>query len=460
MAANGGSTSNRNIPDVALTGDNVLVAYGDGQTTTVGGTSCAAPLWAGLTALINQQAVSLGKSSVGFLNPAIYALGKSMSYGSNFHDTTTGNNTSSNSPNLFYATAGYDLCTGWGTPSGQAFINSLAGVATGLAVQSAAGFTPVGAVGGPFTPESGTFWLTNASLSALSWSLINTSSWLNVSSTTGTLAPGTAVYISARLATAAYDMIPGTYTASLVASNSSGAQSIPFALSIGQSLVQNGGFETGNFTGWTLTGDAVVGSSIYDAVESASSGYIVVHSGTYGAFLGDTKLASLSQTFPTVPGQYYLISLWLDNPVSGTVQKFALDWNTNSATVNSVFNLLNPPAFTWTNLQFVVCATETNTVLNIQAENDPDYFGLDDVSVTPVPAPELGTMAKVGNNLQLSWLTSTGLVYQVQYKTNLLQSSWINLTMPYTATSYRANFVDPNPLNTSPQRYYRLAVIP
>ena len=125
MSANQGSTTMRNVPDVALTADNVYVVYGSGKTGNFGGTSCAAPLWAGFTALINQQAVAVGQASVGFLNPAIYALGKSPNYTACFHDTTTGNNIWPSSPSLFSAVPGFDLCTGWGTPNGVTLINAL-----------------------------------------------------------------------------------------------------------------------------------------------------------------------------------------------------------------------------------------------------------------------------------------------------------------------------------------------
>ena len=125
MSANQGSTTKRNVPDVALTADNVYVVYNNGGTGTFGGTSCAAPLWAGFTALMNQQAMATGQPTVGFLNPAVYALGKSASYASCFHDTTTGNNFSSSSPTRFSAVTGYDLCTGWGTPNGVNLINAL-----------------------------------------------------------------------------------------------------------------------------------------------------------------------------------------------------------------------------------------------------------------------------------------------------------------------------------------------
>jgi subtilase family serine protease len=124
MAINGGSASYRNSPDVALTAKNVLV-INNGLSLGVGGTSCAAPLWAGVAALVNQQAAQRRLPPVGFLNPAIYTIGLSPDYNSCFHDTTTGNNFSSGSPAEFSAESGYDLCTGWGTPAGQSLIDAL-----------------------------------------------------------------------------------------------------------------------------------------------------------------------------------------------------------------------------------------------------------------------------------------------------------------------------------------------
>jgi uncharacterized repeat protein (TIGR01451 family) len=126
MSANQGSTTMRNLPDVAMVADNVYVVANNGQTSTVGGTSVSSPLWAAFTALINQQAAAVGLPPVGFLNPTVYALAQSASYATNFHDTVTGNNTNSGSPDRFYAVAGYDLCTGWGSPIGSNLISTLA----------------------------------------------------------------------------------------------------------------------------------------------------------------------------------------------------------------------------------------------------------------------------------------------------------------------------------------------
>jgi hypothetical protein len=125
MSANGGSTTMRNVPDVALVGDNVYVVYYNGLTGTFGGTSCAAPLWAGLVALVNQQSATNGVPSAGFINPAVYAIGNGTNYATTFHDTTAGNNEWPSSPSQFIAVLGYDLCTGWGTPAGTNLINAL-----------------------------------------------------------------------------------------------------------------------------------------------------------------------------------------------------------------------------------------------------------------------------------------------------------------------------------------------
>jgi uncharacterized repeat protein (TIGR01451 family) len=125
MVARQGSAVLRNVPDVALTSENVWVIYGGGQTGVGAGTSCAAPLWAGFTALVNQQAVNNGRAPVGFINPAIYAIANTTNYNNCFHDTTTGDNTWSSSPNRFRAFNNYDLATGLGTPNGTNLINAL-----------------------------------------------------------------------------------------------------------------------------------------------------------------------------------------------------------------------------------------------------------------------------------------------------------------------------------------------
>ncbi len=126
MATNQGSTTNRNSPDVALTADGIWLIFGNGQFGISGGTSAAAPLWCGYNAMINQQAAIYGLAPDGFINPVVYAIGKGPTYNLCFHDVLVGNNTWPGSPSNYFAVPGYDLCTGWGTPTGSNIINTLA----------------------------------------------------------------------------------------------------------------------------------------------------------------------------------------------------------------------------------------------------------------------------------------------------------------------------------------------
>jgi len=360
MTTNGGSTTLRNIPDVALTAENVYVTFSSGTNGICYGTSCAAPLWAGFMALVNQQSASLGRPSAGFINPAIYALAGSSNYTACFHDITVGNNTWSGSLTNYYAVPGYDLCTGLGTPAGTNLISALAATTTCDRSQ----------------------------------------------------------------------------------------------------LVWNGGFETGYLTDWTLVGNTHVGTMLYNGVDSIYSGYTVAHSGYYGMFLGDTTVATLSQALPTTSGQMYRLSFWVCNPAAGSGEYFGVNWNTDSPAVNALLSWTNPPAFSWSNLNFVVTATGTNTVLQFGAANPPNYFGLDDVTVTVIPKPLFSAVTVAGNGLGFSWTTLSNVNYLVQYKTNLQQADWNNLGGTLTANTNSLTFVDTNALTASPRRFYRVSVSP
>ena len=172
MIANKGSTTFRNIPDVAMTGDNVYVIADNGASYPgTGGTSVAAPLWAGFMALVNQQAAQNGIPAVGFINPTIYAIGKGSS-STSFHDIATGDNTWSRSLDLFFAVPGYDLCAGWGTPNGIDLISALAGPPTRngfmeINVNPPSGSTLLSSVNQPiFVRVTDVFGVTNATVKA------------------------------------------------------------------------------------------------------------------------------------------------------------------------------------------------------------------------------------------------------------------------------------------------------
>lgn len=459
MSANGGSTTHRNIPDVALTADNIDVFYGSGTVGDFGGTSCATPLWAGLAALINEQLAANGGATIGFVNPALYTLCESSAYATTFHDITTGNNEWPDSPSNYVAVAGYDLCTGWGTPAGPALINALAGPPEPLGIPESGIFTAAGLVGGPFTPGTGTMTITNTGTNALNWAVSGLASWLNLAPASGTLLGHGNATLTVSLTPSAAVLPAGNYTnTAAVEDLSSGVNlSRSFALQIGQSVVQNGGFETGDFTDWILVGDSIQGNLIYDAVEAGASYPDVAYSGDYGAFLGDTSLATLSQTLNTQPGASYLLSFWYDNPATGAGQAFLVNWITNSSSPTQIYYITNPPVLTWTNLTFVVAATGTNTTLQFGAANPPNFFGLDDVSATPIPAPSFTTATRTAAGLAMAWYSVPGINYVLQYSTNLAANNWQPLSTN-TAATFTLSIT--NPPAADSQRFYRVQQLP
>jgi subtilase family serine protease len=138
-SSNQGSTTLRNGPDVSANANFTFYVCADQTTCTAneyGGTSFAAPMWAGYIALVNQQLVANGKSTIGFINPTIYMQNVTSSYGTGFHDITSG--TSGN----YSAVPGYDLVTGWGSPNGTGLVNSLGSTASASSFGPPSGFQP------------------------------------------------------------------------------------------------------------------------------------------------------------------------------------------------------------------------------------------------------------------------------------------------------------------------------
>jgi hypothetical protein len=134
-SANGGSTKYRNLPDISAEADtdNFFCSSGTCQGG-IGGTSLAAPRWAGFLALANEQAAANGET-IGFLNPLVYTIGQGSGYDTAFHDITSGSNPSGSSVSpgftgLFTAMTGFDMVTGWGTPNGEGMITALAPAST------------------------------------------------------------------------------------------------------------------------------------------------------------------------------------------------------------------------------------------------------------------------------------------------------------------------------------------
>jgi Viral BACON domain len=318
-----------------------------------------------------------------------------------------------------------------------------------LAISPAAGLVFSGSYGA-ISGASQSFYLTNNGATALDWSLLNTSVWLNVSASGGALSGGGGKFTVAVTVNSAADSLPlGSYTNMVWFTNLSDSvvQALPVVLTV-QPIVLNGGFETGDFSHWTSSGNFnycfVTGSSSY------------VHSGTYGAELGPAgTLGYLSQTLSTTPGGVYSLSFWVINPLAGTPNEFVASWNGSN-----VVDLVNLGATGWVNYQYFVQASSASTMIQFGFRNDPYYLGLDDVSVTSVPPPVLQSVNVAGDDINFSWLTQSGLVYQVQSSTNLVTGDWINLGDLITASGNSLTVTDTNAIITVPQRFYRLQMSP
>lgn len=125
-----GISARRGDPDVAADAGHPgpPVVFAGGIIETPEGTSGPTPLWGGVIALADQYA----HHDLGFVNPAIYRIGRSPSYHQAFHDVTAGNNyVAVGSATLGYqASPGWDPVTGWGSPDAQVLVPLLARLAS------------------------------------------------------------------------------------------------------------------------------------------------------------------------------------------------------------------------------------------------------------------------------------------------------------------------------------------
>ena len=148
-------------------------------------------------------------------------------------------------------------------------------------------------------------------------------------------------------------------------------------------LVQNGSFQAGDLTGWTLSGDTG-----YTFLDAGSESGITPYSANYEAALGTSGSPGyLSQTLATTPGSRYSLSLWLNSPYGDSANEFRVSWNGSA-----LFDQTNIPALGWTNLQFSVSATGTNTVLQFGFQDDASYLGLDYITVVPAQSGLAGPL--------------------------------------------------------------------
>ncbi|MGH7952388.1 MAG: choice-of-anchor tandem repeat GloVer-containing protein [Limisphaerales bacterium] len=253
----------------------------------------------------------------------------------------------------------------------------------------------------------------------------------------------------------------GTYFPSLICTNynrdaSTGSGPAIVVLS---SLLLNGGFETGTFTNWTLSGYSNTSTRV-------TTGSTFVHSGRYGAELAAPASGGvygfLSQTLATTSGGSYLISFWLDRLFDSIPNDFQVLWNGNV-----VLDETNIGSVGWTNIQLTVTATAANSTLEFGYLTGGQYLGLDDVGVASVTSggstrPSISAITLSGANITLN--SANGLANQTYYVlmgTNLAEplNQWTRVAtnVPGTTGNFSitlTNAMSPN----AAQRFYILQV--
>lgn len=150
-------------------------------------------------------------------------------------------------------------------------------------------------------------------------------------------------------------------------------------------LVSNGGFETGDFSGWSVSGNITpclfVGTG-NDPRCIPTTG-IGAHTGSYAAELGNAGGdASLTQNLATTAGATYELTFWLASQAYGTpANDFSVSWDNQT-----IYSAVNLNAFGYTLYDFKGLTTAgSSTALSFSFYNSPSFLVLDDISVVDPP---------------------------------------------------------------------------
>ncbi|MCC9307989.1 putative Ig domain-containing protein [Kitasatospora sp. RB6PN24] len=368
----GVSGTMRTVPDVSSNADpnSGFAIYTQGTSApgwqVYGGTSAAAPLWSGYTALFNQKAKAAGKANLGQANPALYQVANSSAYGTAFHDVTSGANQD------FSAKTGYDQVTGWGSPVADALTTALLG-GSGSTGGNTVTVTSPGNQNG--TVGTAVSLQVNASDSAsgqtLTYSATGLPAGLSISSSglisgTPTAAGSSTVTVTATDGTGATGTATFTFT---VATAGSGCTTP------GQ-LIGNGGFENGT-SPWTASPGVITNST----GESA-------HSGSYFAWLdgyGTTHTDTLSQkvTIPANCKGSFTFWLHIDTAETDSTAYDTLKLTANGTTLKTWSNANAANGYTQQTVDLSAYAGQTVTLQFTGTEDSSNQtsFVIDDANL-------------------------------------------------------------------------------
>jgi hypothetical protein len=158
-------------------------------------------------------------------------------------------------------------------------------------------------------------------------------------------------------------------------------------------LVVNGGFETGDLTGWTEVG-TTPGSWWVIGIPMGA----IPHSGTYNATTDSARptFQYIAQSIATTPGQSYTVEFWLSNTEANNYNEFVARWD--GTPMIQLLNLPPDDVGVYTPYSYTAVATGTLATIDFGYRDNPGWYDLDDISVTAVPIP--GAI----------WLLGSGLV--------------------------------------------------